>query len=85
MCLLSKIHIYINSGGNIWTSDGCKLDTALSNETHIACKCTHLTNFAVLMDVFEIQVRICFIKTNNENNNNDICKIKKNALFFFLI
>ncbi|CAC5408978.1 unnamed protein product [Mytilus coruscus] len=54
----SKPHIYINSGGNIWTSDGCKLDTALSNDTHIACKCTHLTNFAVLMDVFEIQDQI---------------------------
>ncbi|XP_071126473.1 latrophilin-like protein LAT-2 [Mytilus edulis] len=47
-----------SSGGNIWTSDGCKLDTALSNATHIACKCTHLTNFAVLMDVFEIQDQI---------------------------
>ena len=33
-----------------WNTNGCQMNEALSNSTHIACECTHLTNFAVLLD-----------------------------------
>ncbi|XP_039298598.1 latrophilin Cirl isoform X5 [Nilaparvata lugens] len=32
-----------------WSEDGCKI--AETNKTHTICKCEHLTNFAILMDV----------------------------------
>ncbi|GFS19263.1 adhesion G protein-coupled receptor L3 [Elysia marginata] len=36
-----------------WASQGCKVSTR--NETHVVCSCFHLTNFAVLMDVYNNQ------------------------------
>ena len=39
-----------NSTG-LWSTKGCVVDTAASNETHSVCKCDHLTNFAVLMQI----------------------------------
>ena len=33
-----------------WASKGCVLDEAASTSTLITCKCSHLTNFAVLLD-----------------------------------
>ncbi|KAK7576297.1 hypothetical protein V9T40_012583 [Parthenolecanium corni] len=32
-----------------WSQEGCSLVT--TNETHTICRCTHLTNFAILVDV----------------------------------
>ncbi|XP_020624322.1 adhesion G protein-coupled receptor L3-like [Orbicella faveolata] len=40
----------VNSTG-LWSTKGCDVDTAASNETHSVCKCDHLTNFAVLMQI----------------------------------
>ena len=37
-----------------WSDQGC--ETVHSNETHTTCKCNHLTNFAILMDVNNIEV-----------------------------
>lgn len=37
-----------------WSTAGC--ETVSSNQTHTVCRCNHLTNFAVLMDVSNLQV-----------------------------
>nr|QVK45647.1 G protein-coupled receptor [Proales similis] len=36
-----------------WSTDGCAL--SFSNLTHSVCECTHLTHFALLMDVYGVQ------------------------------
>ncbi|XP_070563629.1 adhesion G protein-coupled receptor L2-like isoform X2 [Ptychodera flava] len=40
---------YTINGDGEWSDYGC--ETVESNETHTVCSCSHLTNFAVLMDV----------------------------------
>ncbi|XP_077980917.1 adhesion G protein-coupled receptor L2-like isoform X2 [Glandiceps talaboti] len=40
---------YTVNGEGEWSDYGC--ETVESNETHTVCSCSHLTNFAVLMDV----------------------------------
>ena len=40
----------VNSTG-LWSTKGCDVYAAASNETHSQCKCDHLTNFAVLMQI----------------------------------
>lgn len=35
-----------------WSSEGCSLDTELSTNDTTSCRCDHLTNFALLMDVY---------------------------------
>ena len=42
-----------------WSTQGCI--TLASNESHTTCQCNHLTNFAILMDVTDVQVRILII------------------------
>ncbi|KAI5636450.1 hypothetical protein NE865_10799 [Phthorimaea operculella] len=37
-----------------WSSEGCQVE--FSNTTHTGCACSHLTNFAVLMDVHGVSV-----------------------------
>ena len=39
------------NGSSFWSTKGCQVDETTSNETHSTCKCNHLTNFAVLMQV----------------------------------
>ncbi|XP_022779945.1 adhesion G protein-coupled receptor L4-like [Stylophora pistillata] len=39
------------NGSGFWSTKGCQIDEAASNTTHSTCKCNHLTNFAVLMQV----------------------------------
>lgn len=34
---------------NLWSEEGCSLVT--TNETHTTCRCLHLTNFAIMVDV----------------------------------
>ena len=41
-----------------WSEQGCQ--TVDSNVTHTTCKCNHLTNFAILMDVNNVEVIIDF-------------------------
>jgi hypothetical protein len=36
-----------------WSSDGCFIEQ--TNKTHTICQCNHLTNFAILMDVMDMQ------------------------------
>ncbi|XP_062586446.1 adhesion G protein-coupled receptor L4-like [Saccostrea cucullata] len=43
---------------NRWSTEGCHLDPLQSNLTHAVCVCSHLTNFAILMDVFDVQSKI---------------------------
>jgi len=40
-----------SNGIGLWSTKGCDVDSAASNETHSVCKCDHLTNFAVLMQI----------------------------------
>jgi hypothetical protein len=60
------IYYYFTSDvDNRWSSDGCYLDARRSNITHAVCVCSHMTNFAILMDVFDIQVHnTIFLKVN---------------------
>ncbi|XP_054161343.1 adhesion G protein-coupled receptor L3-like isoform X2 [Oppia nitens] len=37
-----------------WSDQGCY--TIRSNRTHTSCKCNHLTNFAILMDVNNVEI-----------------------------
>lgn len=39
-----------------WSQDGCIL--RYKNFTHVKCQCNHLTNFAILMDVSGVEVKI---------------------------
>ncbi|OTF82652.1 7 transmembrane receptor (Secretin family)-like protein [Euroglyphus maynei] len=39
-----------------WSTAGC--ETLQSNRTHTVCRCNHLTNFAVLMDITNVPVGI---------------------------
>ena len=51
--LMLSFHVIVrgvNSSG-LWSTKGCDVDASASNETHSVCKCDHLTNFAVLMQV----------------------------------
>lgn len=43
-----------------WSTAGCQ--TVTSNRSHTVCRCNHLTNFAVLMDVANVPVREVFLK-----------------------
>ncbi|XP_025087973.1 adhesion G protein-coupled receptor L3-like [Pomacea canaliculata] len=52
---LKKFCVFMNmtarSADERWLDDGCNVDDA--NETHVTCFCYHLTNFAVLLDVYD--------------------------------
>ncbi|XP_071483571.1 uncharacterized protein [Diadema antillarum] len=37
-----------------WSQEGCEVD--FFNDTHVQCSCSHLTNFAVLMQVADIEL-----------------------------
>lgn len=43
-----------DSSGGSWSKDGC--ETIGANQTHTVCRCYHLSSFAVLMALYEIQV-----------------------------
>ncbi|KAJ8245418.1 hypothetical protein GJAV_G00270520 [Gymnothorax javanicus] len=42
-------HSLLEGGTGGWSSRGCEL--AFRNDTHVSCRCSHMTSFAVLMDV----------------------------------
>ncbi|KAG9337834.1 hypothetical protein JZ751_027485 [Albula glossodonta] len=44
------------NGDGAWSMKGCRVDQ--SNATHTVCSCTHLSSFAVLMALYEFQVRL---------------------------
>jgi len=33
-----------------WDTTGCEFDNRASSPTHTVCKCSHLTNFAIIFD-----------------------------------
>jgi latrophilin 1 len=39
-----------------WSSDGCHLKA--TNKTHTVCQCTHLTHFAILMDIYGVHEQL---------------------------
>ncbi|XP_071800900.1 adhesion G-protein coupled receptor G6-like isoform X2 [Asterias amurensis] len=41
-----------NDGRGGWSNDGCYQSLDNSDDNNIVCKCNHLTNFAMLMDVY---------------------------------
>ncbi|XP_008067573.1 adhesion G-protein coupled receptor D1 [Carlito syrichta] len=43
-----------SSGEGVWSNQGCAL--AGGNLTHSICRCTHLTNFAILMQVVPLEL-----------------------------
>jgi len=52
--------IFFHSG---WSEEGCSV--IYSNQTHTLCKCNHLTNFAILMDLKNSGSEPLSIATNN--------------------
>ncbi|CAB4025777.1 adhesion G- coupled receptor D1-like, partial [Paramuricea clavata] len=50
MCVFLKWNNDVNSDG-VWSTEGCKLDSDLSNQNVSVCRCNHLTHFGVLMQV----------------------------------
>lgn len=47
------LHVSPDAGG-MWSTAGCSMVTSLPDST--ACFCNHTTNFAVLLQVYEMQV-----------------------------
>ncbi|NXP71099.1 AGRD2 protein, partial [Ramphastos sulfuratus] len=52
--LFFLLHVSPDAGG-MWSTAGCSVVTSLPNST--ACFCNHTTNFAVLLQVYEMQQR----------------------------
>ncbi|XP_041351932.1 adhesion G-protein coupled receptor D1-like [Gigantopelta aegis] len=50
----SCVYLDTNSLDATWRTDGCRVHAF--NTTHTTCACSHLTNFAVLMQVTHIQL-----------------------------
>ncbi len=48
------LHFFSSSAADLWSSRGCEV--TFSNDTHTACQCYHLTNFAILTDMFDVMV-----------------------------
>lgn len=48
------VFLNFSSGEGVWSSQGCALTEG--NLTHSVCRCTHLTNFAILMQVVPLQL-----------------------------
>jgi len=46
-----------------WSEEGCSV--IYSNQTHTLCKCNHLTNFAILMDLKNSGSEPLSIASNN--------------------
>ncbi|XP_070538271.1 adhesion G-protein coupled receptor D1-like [Ptychodera flava] len=44
----------------VWSRDGCWVNDSISNSTYTFCHCNHLTNFAVLMQVVDVEVPPAF-------------------------
>lgn len=40
-----------NGGAGEWDSNGCEVDASSSSNLQTTCRCNHLTNFAILMDM----------------------------------
>ena len=67
--------------GGAWSSRGCWL--AFSNHSHSICQCSHLSNFAVLMDLSSDEVRGS--KLNFTILIKDLGNIKINSNMFLVL
>ena len=57
---LSTILFFSIEDSNAWSDQGCwKIS---ETKTHVKCKCNHLTNFALLMDVYGEQKDLMELK-----------------------
>ena len=39
--------VFFNESQGSWSDEGCEVDKAKSNSTHVCCLCNHLTSFTV--------------------------------------
>ena len=46
----AEVCVFFDFDTESWDATGCERMAALSTETHTVCQCSHLTNFAVLVD-----------------------------------
>lgn len=49
-------NMYFRAVEERWLKQGCWKSEAESNDSMTICYCNHLTNFAVLMDIYGVQV-----------------------------
>ncbi|XP_052282368.1 adhesion G-protein coupled receptor D1-like isoform X2 [Dreissena polymorpha] len=52
------LNMLATSTENKWLTTGCTKSVSESNNSHVVCYCNHMTNFAVLMDVYSIEEKI---------------------------
>lgn len=59
-CILIEImfHFYVlcSNGTGVWSNEGCVRESGDLN--YSVCLCNHLTNFAILMQVVPLKVRL---------------------------
>lgn len=68
--------IFSGAASGAWSTDGCSL--LLINTSQVTCQCTHLTNFALLLQVTsesEVSMKAEY-NAINKNNNYDVFIIK---------
>ncbi|NWU08112.1 AGRD2 protein, partial [Cephalopterus ornatus] len=54
-CVFSLVLLHVSpDAGGMWSTDGCSVVMSLQDST--ACFCNHTTNFAVLLQVYEMQM-----------------------------
>ena len=51
-----KVCFNFRTSENRWLNSGCRRSEYESNDSYTVCYCDHLTNFAVLMDIYGIEV-----------------------------
>ena len=51
--IMANICHYFNSHSDYqWSTDGCEV--IFSDDEQTICQCNHLTNFALIMDIYEV-------------------------------
>ncbi|XP_077866231.1 adhesion G-protein coupled receptor D1-like, partial [Saccoglossus kowalevskii] len=70
---LKNNEVYGKSG--MWSESGCTVDEENSSNTYLTCICTHLTNFAVLMQVTEFEIPLTRAHSLALENLTYICSV----------
>ena len=65
--LIMPVHCALSSGEGVWSSQGCALTEG--NLTYSVCHCTHLTNFAILMQVVPLKVSATVDPTGSSDHS----------------
>ncbi|XP_077991650.1 adhesion G protein-coupled receptor L3-like [Glandiceps talaboti] len=66
---------YHSGEGGIWSNDGCSVVEVDADNTNLACKCNHLTNFAVLMQVSGNEIQLSSGHSIALENLTYICSV----------